>query len=236
MKFYIKLFILILLVSCREEKPVKIIINPIQNEQSGNNAGKSANRVEADEFRLICDSAYINNKWFKACWGTSERAFVLNDENDTLYSEKEGIWHIKFNDFNEDGYKDMFVGYNGNYIAYELGLFDYKTNNFKLVKGFSSYRDTHKLKGTNYYYSYSSGGCADLNWYSILFYINDYVAYSIGQIEGIGCEQEEKNGIFVSKITEGKEILVKSIPREPGYYADKWDFIQKYWLENYKAF
>lgn len=174
MKFFIKLFVLILLISCKEERQAKFITTvqaqPIKSEVKGYKATPS---VDVQEARLECDSVYINKKWFTACWETSVKAFVINEKNDTMFSEKQGIWRIEFKDFNEDGYKDMLVGYDGNNVVYDLGLFDSISDTFKLVEGFDNFGDAFILKGTNYYYSYSSAGCADLNWNSKLIYIKN---------------------------------------------------------------
>lgn len=234
MKTSFKVLFFVLLISCQGEKAVKIDKDIVKKTTAPVTEQK---RIKKDTERLVqsCDSAYINKRWFRACFN-SERVFVINDEGDTLYNEKEDIFNIKFSDFDQDGYKDMFIGYDGNQIVYELGLFDNKTNTFKLVENFSNLHEVFTLKGTQYYYSYSPGGCADLNWSSDLFYIKNYKVTSIARIKGIGCEGEQKNGIFISKIVDGKEKLIKTINRKPGYYSDKWDFIEKYWSGNYRRF
>ena len=80
------------------------------------------------------------------------------------------------------------------------------------------------------------GGCADSNWDSDLFIIEDYKAIRIGNISGIGCEGTGKTGIFISKVNHKKKELIQEILREPGYYEDKFDFIKDYWTKNHERF
>jgi hypothetical protein len=115
-------------------------------------------------------------------------------------------------------------------------LFDEPSNTFRLVEDFQSYPAPKKIKGSRYYYSYHRSGCADSNWDSDLFYIENFKIIRIANIRGIGCEGEGKNGIFIFKLKRGKKELVKEIVRKPGYYDDKWAFIDEYWKGQYQYF
>lgn len=163
--------------------------------------------------------------------------FILNSQNDTIHNFSEGVSDIEFVDFNKNGYKDFLVHYFSNtpYVN-DLALFDEVSNTFVLVDNFTFFPASQKIKGTKYYYSYHRSGCADYNWDSDLFYIENYEAIRTGNISGRGCEREEETGIFVSKVKEDEKTLIESFPREPGYHHDKWDFIEEYWTKNYKRF
>lgn len=107
---------------------------------------------------------------------------------------------------------------------------------FKPVKDFENFPSPKKIEGTKFYYSYHRSGCSDSNWDSDLFLISDFKCLKIGNISGRGCYDEERKGIFINKILNGKEVEINWIKRDSGYYDDKWDFIENYWSENYLKF
>lgn len=163
--------------------------------------------------------------------------FLLNESKDTIYKHPEWTNKNEFIDFNHDGYKDILFHYVTNVPGiYDLALFNPLTNTYKLVEDFGDYAAPVKMKDSKFYYSYERNGCSDYNWYSELFYIQNYKCYTVGSIKGVGCEGEEKSGIFIYKISKKGKELIKYIPREPGYYEGKWAFLQKYWTENYGRF
>jgi len=162
---------------------------------------------------------------------------------DTL--DKAGLLKLEYVDFNTDKSKDILLTYSGNNPTYFLYLFDTKTNTFKNVKGFDSFPDARQLTtNSTYYYSYHRAGCADLNWVSDLFVIENFKAIQKGHIYGQGCEFEIKANPQVIEIYKvlhnneenkkmiGKLPLLKYIPN----FNDKWDFIEKYWNKNYSKF
>lgn len=169
----------------------------------------------------------------------SKNPFILNSNNDTIYKNSNWALDVEQIDFNNDGNKDILLLYLSNTPnTYDLVMFDDETNSFKNVKDFFLYTKPTRIKNSKYYYSYHKSGCADLNWGSDLFYIKDFESVRLGNISGIGCERETKNGIYVYKVSPEKDsfILIESYTREAGYYGDKWDFIEKYWAKNYTDF
>ena len=137
----------------------------------------------------------INNKRYV---GTlSELGFVLCTlKGDTVLHLNELYSAFKFQDFNKDGLKDIFLEWVGNIPErYSLYLFDRPSSKFKELKNFESFPDAKLIKGTKLYYSYSRGGCADNTWNSRLFYIKEKTAVEIGMIHGEGCGI--KDGIYI---------------------------------------
>jgi hypothetical protein len=198
------------------------------------------------------DTAFINNHQ-KITVRTKEikEDFVLltvfcNSKrilSDTL--DKGGLVNLEYIDFNKDKSKDILLTYMGNNPTYFLYLFDNKTNSFKDVKGFGKFPEAIQLKtNSKYYYSYHRAGCADLNWVSDLFVIDNFKAIQKGHIYGQACVYEVKTNpqiIEIYKIINnnennkkviGKLPLLKYIPN----FGDKWDFIEKYWNKNYLEF
>jgi len=118
----------------------------------------------------------------------------------------------------------------------DLALFSKESKKFVLVEDFFDFPIPTKIRDKGVYYSYHRSGCADSNWDSDLFIIEDYKAIRIGNISGIGCEGTGKTGIFISKVNHKKKELIQEILREPGYYEDKFDFIKDYWTKNHERF
>jgi hypothetical protein len=163
--------------------------------------------------------------------------------NNTVDSR--GLLGLKFPDFNKDGYPDIMLEYMGNNHSYHLYLFDPKKNVFKSLEGFVRFPASKQLKSNpQYYYSYSRAGCADMNWESDLFRIENFKTIHLAHIDGQGCDFEvDKNPqmIEIYKVleqnTENKKLIetlpyLKSIQK----YENKWKFIESYWSNNYAKF
>ena len=156
-----------------------------------------------------------------------------------------GLRYIKHPDFNKDGNADILIDYYGNNSTYYLYLFDPMTNKFVEIENYSSFPDAVQLKSNpNYYYSYHRAGCADMNWVSDFFKIQDFKLIQLGHIYGQGCDFEVKNNpqvIEVYKVQDNDEEKGKLIGKLPYLkfipeFGDKWDFIEKYWNKNYMKF
>lgn len=164
---------------------------------------------------------------------------VNSKELDTIYYN--GLSHIEFVDFDNDKNIDILVNYIGNNPTIELYLFDPKNNDFKFIEGFIKFCDSKPLKSnTKYYYSYQRAGCADQNWVSDIFTIDNFNIIHLGHIYGMSCD-DSPNIIEIYKITdnnEEKRKLIEKLPYDKNIATnnDKWDFIEKYWNTNYEKF
>jgi hypothetical protein len=150
---------------------------------------------------------------------------------------QESYFDFKFQDFNQDGFKDLYLDLGGNTPEkYSLFIFIPSTGKFKEIQNFSDYPDAKQIKGTKYYYSYSKGGCADNTWDSDLFYIQNSSAIKVGSIHGEGCGI--KDGIYMYNVKAGKDKLVKTLPLNTveKYKDYKWGFLKQYWVNNYRQF
>ncbi len=230
MKFLIISFFF-LLFSCRNEnsKP-----NDIDSKKISNEIKTQFKEIKRDT--LIVNNLKFVIKQFKE--GNLDFSLViLNEKFDTIYKHNDFIDEYKIIDFNNDGYQDIELDYITNVPGIvDVLLFDLASGKFQIIEELGNYPSPIKIKKSEYYYSYERAGCADYNWESNLFYISDYKCVKIGNITGKGCGYEKRNGIFINKIVNNKEVEINWIKRDTGYYEDKWEFIEKYWTKNHLKF
>ncbi|HQW04853.1 MAG TPA: hypothetical protein PLV08_11600 [Flavobacteriales bacterium] len=164
---------------------------------------------------------------------------VVKDQIDTITIRgPEG--GVRFEDFNSDGFPDLVFSYLGNNRVSDLYLFDVEKESFTEVLGFRQVSDSQPVSGQlGLYYSYRRAGCADANWSSTLFEIRDNLVHELGEIEGIGCEEGQAQGIVVYKIvTLDKIFEVDRLPISTidNYDEYKWGFLAEYWAANIGRF
>lgn len=236
----------LLIVSCAKKKQLEKTIE-FSKKEVKEVVAENRNYEEIDSSVLNIDSIVVENKTFKIIcldndfWKDKENPscnlLIINYKNDTIFKSEEFTNCFEIKDFNEDGYKDVEINYFTNVPGInDMLLYDNASNNFKLIENFQDFPSSQKIKGTDFYYSYHRSGCADINWDSDLFYIKNFKCYRIGNISGRGCKDEERNGIIINKVKNEQEIELEYIKRKAGYYDDKWDFIENYWLKNHKKF
>lgn len=165
---------------------------------------------------------------------------ILSDALDRF-----GLFNIEFTDFDKDSNPDMMFSYGVNNYYYILYLFDSNNNLYRQLEGFERFPDAIQLEtNSNYYYSYQRAGCADENWVSDLFYIENFKTIHIGHIYGKGCDYdpaESPQEIEISKIQDNNElneILIEKLPYLDHIheFGEKWEFIRLYWNEHYLKF
>jgi len=133
----------------------------------------------------------------------SKGFFLLNSKLDTVLKHGGDYFDFIFRDFNKDGFKDIFLDHGGNTPdRYSLLVYLPSSKRFKEIKDFEHFPAPEHINGTNYYYSYHKSGCADMNWDSDLFYINNFTAIRIGNISGRECNNSGiKDAIYIQKNT-----------------------------------
>jgi hypothetical protein len=249
MKYIIKLILLLFLFSCdqgddksHEKKNLTEIDSAIiyyQELQAAKKKYKNKNHPKdsiPDE--LFNEIAKVDGKKINLYFGYYRGVYALNSNKDTVFNFKTA-GDAEFLDFNQDGYKDIYIGYMTNVPDInDVALYDTVTKTFKLVKDLTNFPSPSKINGTNYYYSYHRSGCSDSNWGSDLFYIKDYKTYLIGTIEGYECESSEKKGVFVYQVNNERKKLIRSFYIKVIYKYEKykWGFLEDYWTKNYHVF
>ena len=192
--------------------------------------------VDIDTLKILNKNYYVGQSKMQS--PIEIQLFILNADYDTVY--KHGNYAtagFEFVDFNQDGILDIRIHQNTNVGGVsELVCFDTANGQFTEVENFEWYPFPKAIGELGYWYSYHRSGCADLNWGSELITIQNFKVIELGIIEGLGCEDESKNGIFIYKVTDDRTEEIDAYPRDEGIYPDKWDFIDTYWNKNYKKF
>lgn len=196
--------------------------------------------AEYDNQITCTDTAQIDGRRFIGISTEKDGFYIIDDHNRRVFSYRslECTW-FAFEDFDNDGYLDIKCRYVGNIPVEELLLFDKKCGNFRKVEGFIDYPKCTNILDTKYYYSYHRSGCADYNWDSDLFYIENYRTIHLGNISGIGCvDSGVELGVFINKIKGQCKTIIKKLPIEiiEEYENSKWGFIEDYWKKNYRLF
>jgi len=220
------IFILILYSSCKKDK-----------DESEKNAIEQTKINQEDRFYFDCKKQIINEIEFEACIKRPGNFTIKNSERKIIYSHKDNPFDFEFSGFNGDEFPDIKMNYASNTPGLqELLLFDIKTNEFREVKSFNKYPNSKRINDSDFYYSYHGSGCADNDWGSELYKIVENEITELGKIQGLGCLENDKNGIYIYKVNGSKKQLLKYTKREQGYWKEKWDYIEKYWTENKTKF
>jgi hypothetical protein len=194
--------------------------------------------IETEErYYFDCKKQLINGNEYEACIKRPGIFTVKNSNGQVIYSHEDNPFDFKFTDFNGDGYFDILMNYVSNSPGtQELILFNIKTNEFDAVEFFNSYPSSKRIKESNLYYSYHGSGCADNDWGSELYRLTGTSITLIGKIKGLGCLENDTNGIYIYKVNGTDEKLLNYTKREQGYWKGKYEFIDKYWTENTNKF
>ncbi len=194
-------------------------------------------RVKNDNFRIYLDN--LSNM------DSSVLKIMKNGkltQNDTFISW--AILDVELIDFNLDGFEDVLIQNWGQFPSAYTYLFNSKTGTYEYIVNFENFTDVKQIHTQSLYYSYSRAGCADMNWYSYLIKIENNKAIPVALIEGNGCpprDDSEKLNIQIFKISNGDENskkLIKELPYDGTLrlYEDKWDYLEKYWIKNFRSF
>jgi hypothetical protein len=160
---------------------------------------------------------------------------------DTIFVN--GLSNIEFIDFDTDSNKDILISYIGNNPIYSLHLYDLKSQRFVKIDNFEKFPDSKPLSRTELYYSYNRAGCADANWESDLYGIENFKIKHLANIYGQGCacdtiSEPQKieifkivtlDKIFLFETLDYKAVMTKN-------RGDKWKFLNEYWNKNYEQF
>ncbi len=236
--FVFLFFVLVIACKQKEKRPLHASLKKVSASDPVSSKVKLP-PIKPDTILQIV-KGYVDGQRFKVVCTSACSTYVLNAKNDTIYKEPEYAANIYFKDFNNDGYKDIVIGYMDNTPGVEeLLLYVKADRTYKQVVDFSNFPASEIIRHTKYYYSYEHQGCADMNWKSDLFYIENFKVVKIGTIDGRECgDSGIKDGIYINKEKKGKKEKVTELPIKiiHRYNYGKWTFIKSYWYKNYKAF
>ncbi|WP_028376124.1 hypothetical protein [Leeuwenhoekiella sp. MAR_2009_132] len=163
--------------------------------------------------------------------------FKIKDESGEIqFSQVENITDFEIKDFDLDGYKDVIIIHPSNRVLETLLIYNSSLQKFILIDNFTNYPSSKKIETSRFYYSYQGAGCAQNDWISHLYFIDNYKIIDKGLIVGYGCLKNEKNGIYIYKIAEKDTTLIKYIKNENGFGQEKFDLIDNYWSNNLEKF
>lgn len=238
MKTRLNIILLIILTACNAKSTDKTIEN-----KTTDNSINEIKVQQQDTVDIHIDTLQINNRQYIQILKDNKFNCLLSLQGDTIVKSEDYYFEAKFLDIDEDGYKDIRVfAFSNTPNQCDNYLFDKELKTFILIDNCDL--DIKKLKGTQFYYSYNRVGCADMNWESHLSKIEKYKLVNYGYINGQGCDFEVKENPQVIEIykvidpDKDEKKLIKSLPysKHIPKNNDKWDFIEKYWKQNFKTF
>ncbi|MGC4041839.1 MAG: hypothetical protein QM710_13920 [Flavobacterium sp.] len=240
MKKIVLILITLSMVCCQKQESKTVIPKKTKSSES---KIKSKPNPEAKIYPLLMDTLKIGNKKFIVIQNDPRddrnmNLSILDEKKDTVYVHDGFATNgFELEDFDHNGIPDirLFQITNVDGIS-DLIFYDTNDKTFKPVQDFGNFPQPTKMKNTKYWFSYHRNGCSDLNWGSELFKIENFKAIKIGEIEGIGCEDEKQTGIFAYLVKGNTRNRIYAEKRKPGYYNDKWDFITTYWNKNFTKF
>lgn len=199
-----------------------------------------AQESQIDSTILRVESATIENMLYTAVIRTDYILCLTDSLGNVVFEKNNTCPNIEFADFDKDGMKDLMVNYMSNIPGVQdFVKYDAKSKIFRLIENFTKYPASKPIEGTKYFYSYRRSGCADMNWDSDLFYIEDFETVKIGNISGRECNDTGINdGIYIYKFQADKKHLVETMPIDTidKYQDNKWGFIADYWTREYDKF
>lgn len=238
MKTRLSILLLIILTACNS----RLSGNTIENTQADSSTIKS-NPQRQDTKDIRIDTLQINKQQYVQTLKDNKFNCLLSMQGDTIVKSENYYSRVDFLDIDEDGYMDIRVfAFSNTPNQCDNYLFDREIKTFKLIA--NCYFDIQKIRGTNFFYSYDRTGCSDMNWESYLSKIENYKLVNYGYIYGQGCDFEIKDNPQVIEIytigdsDKDKKKLIQSLPylKHIPKFDNKWEFIEKYWTQNFKTF
>jgi len=153
---------------------------------------------------------------------------------DTIVPFSDNYRLIDLYDIDQDGHIDIQFFFNNNeYNQCETYLYDKVNKVFRLLENCKV--APYKINKTDFYYTYMPTGCANNNWESYLYKLEDFQLIPYGRIDGRGCGK--KRMIYIYRITGEEEILKKKYRYEKAIAkiggSSRLDFYRNYWRANY---
>ncbi|WGH76401.1 hypothetical protein P8625_04365 [Tenacibaculum tangerinum] len=193
-------------------------------------------KKENDSIYYKYESATIDKIKFEFFIDKNGEFKIKDTSGEIQFSQTENVTDFEIKDFDKDGYKDVIIIHPSNRVLETLLLYNSSLQKFILIDNFTNYPNSQKIESSGFYYSYQGTGCAQNDWLSHLYLINNYKIIDKGLIKGFGCLKNEKNGIYIYKFAEKDTLLIEYVKNEDGFGQEKFDFIDNYWINNLDKF
>lgn len=188
----------------------------------------------------LVDSTIINGQLLQVTYLGNGTFFIRDQRDSVIYWSAALGEDLRFQDFDNDGYEDLLATSGGFSTGSEhLMLYDPSGRVFRSVEDFSEYTFIERIGNTKYLTSYKASGCADMNWYSYLFYVDHFKVKKIGVIQGVECEyQPDDHGLFIYQVNGDSGTLKTTLPISTVHRNKdgKMGYISQYWKKNYMKF
>lgn len=150
-----------------------------------------------------------------------------------------GVFNLHLPDFNHDGFNDIELSFGAIYDYNYLYLYDRNNHKYRKLDGFRDFASAKQLNSdTSFYFSYQSGGCADMIWTSVLFRIRNYAVVPVASLSGDHCKTGQGTIQIVRILKDGHIKLIERLNYQKYIHRndDKWKVIEDYWSKNVYRF
>lgn len=228
----ISVILLIFALSCNDTKESGVPESPysLKTGQIFDAGGKDS--------IVHADSAIVDGQLYSAFYTNKDEFCLLNAKGKTVFQSHGLTENFLFEDFNRDGFKDIKVkqlSVMGD--MFDLILYDKNDSSFHRVDGFSDYTNSRRIGNTKYLYSFMSPNWTREDWFSCLYYVENFKTIKIGEIERWAGEDSVKmKGIYIRISKSDRDSLINKLPLAAIPEDGDYSFISQYWKRNYKKF
>lgn len=142
----------------------------------------------------------------------------------------------EYTDFDGDGLEDIRLHYSDLSFFTIVYLFDPKEVKYKKIENSHDFPWPQKVANrAGLYFAYEAKGCADAQWESTLFTIQNFKMVPLAKIGVINCELPPKIDYWIMEEPDKKQLVSnEAFPFDGTYLATKFESIKAFWEEGYK--
>lgn len=177
------------------------------------------------------DTTVIADQTFVVYQSSNDTLTIINLESKEEQRFQTPFPSFSIEDFNGDKLDDIVISTISNISGIiQLLLFNNDKGNFKWIQDIFKFPNARRISDSNLYYSYSRNGCADENWKSFLFRIEDFEITEIEELRVVGCEYNQaEHGMFLKTFVDESSEFNKIGGLDLMGELSKWEFIAEFW-------